>query len=148
VVVVVAGAAVVVAADAAVVVAAGAAVVVAAGAGAVAVVVADAAVVATVVVLEATVVVAADVALVAGPVVAARPSACALVTLQKPNSATSRIAAAPSLQRPAVRRGVVRSRLPNPADTTRSNTVFLPRPLLYSRLFPMEQSLNDQEKYD
>jgi hypothetical protein len=80
---------------------------------------------ATVVAATAAVVVA--VAVDAGPVVWTSPSACALVTLQKPKSATTRIVAAPNLLHcPAVRQGVVRPRPLNPANTIRSNTVSCP----------------------
>jgi hypothetical protein len=91
----------------------------------VAVEVTGAVVFATVVAAPAAVAVA--VAVDAGPVVWTSPSACALVTLQKPKSATTRIVAAPNLLHcPAVRQGVVRPRPLNPANTIRSNTVSCP----------------------
>jgi hypothetical protein len=75
----------------------------------------------------ATAAVVVAVAVDAGPVVWTSPSACALVTLQKPKSATTRIVAAPNLLHcPAVRQGVVRPRPLNPANTIRSNTVSCP----------------------
>jgi hypothetical protein len=96
----------------------GAAVVVAAVA-----VVGTAVVVAAVAVVGAAVVVAVvapvvDVAVDVGPVAWTSPSACAPGTLQKPKSATTAIVAATNLLHcPVARRGVVRPRLLNPADT-------------------------------
>jgi hypothetical protein len=69
-------------------------------------------------VVVAAVAVVVDVAVDVGPVVWTSPSACAPGTLQKPKSATTAIAAATNLLHcPAARRGVVRPRLLNPANT-------------------------------